>query len=340
MSQADWLTLNAQRAYPFIEGPFTTTGGDFPGNEVFADLGFTPGIASYFEPGRDSIYLDRYYTDGTDIHFFFRVSYGAGAEYEAMACYEWVFSFPLNADIGTTVYSIATQRPLNEFDFSREREAPEMGLAFMACGRLSVLALAPGGNHFTDTPTVEPALIKSDARAYVNGINIANEARPCPDECPCPESSSSSSSSGPVTPSSSSSSSAFCEPDPAPEPVLQSAPLRLALPRTPYTGAIKVKSGYNMQVSVIAAQNAIKFDALVNAGSGMQCEDLRIELDGEPVHESCQTCGGLVYGINGHGYPAEHLQLVGEKGVVILPDADNHRVFILLEEEGLCRVDI
>jgi len=206
MAQSDWLIHNAQRAYPFIEGPFPTTGGDFPGNEVFADLGFTPGIASYFEPGRDSIYLDRYYATASDIYFFFRVAYGVGAEYEAMECYEWVFGFALDDPLGKTVYAIATQRALADFDYSREREAPEMGMAFMTCGRLDVLSLAPGGNHFTDTPTVEPALIKSDAKAFVNSFKLANEPRPCPDECLC--SSSSSSSSGPSElPSSSSSSS-------------------------------------------------------------------------------------------------------------------------------------
>lgn len=342
MSQADWLTLNTQRAYPFVEGPFTTTGGDFPGNEIFADLGFTPGIASHFEPGRDSIYLDRYYLTAYNIYFFFRVAYGPGADYEAMECYEWVFSFLLDSPVGKTDYAIATQRSLDEFNYSREREAPEMGMAFMVCGRLDVLALGLGGNYFTDTPTVEPALIKSDARAFVNGFKVANEPRPCPNDCPCDENSSSSSSSGPVMSSSSSSSSSasYCEPEPEPEPVLQSAPLRLALPRVPYTGAVKLKSGYNMRISVIEPQNAIKLDAGVNAGAGMQCEDLRIEEDGQPVADSCQTCGGLVYGINGHGFPAEHLQFVGEKGVVILPDADNHRVWILLEEEGICRVDI
>lgn len=339
MSQADWLVLNAQRAYPFTEGTFPTTGGDFPGNEVFADLGFTPGIASYFEPGRDSVYLDRYYATATDIYFFFRVAYGPGADYEAMECYEWIFGFSLDDPLGKTEYAIATQRPLDEFDFSGAREAPEMGMAFMVCGRLDVLSLSPGGNHFTSTPTVEPALIKSDARAFVNSIKLANEARPCPDDCDC-SSSSSSSSGSEQSSSSSSSSSGYCPPEPEPEPALQSAPARLMLPRAPYTGAIKAKAGYNMQISVIEAQNALKFDAVVNAGEGMQCEDLRIESDGEPVADSCQTCGGLVYGINGHGFPAEHLQFVGDKGVVILPDADNHRVFILLEEEGLCRVDI
>lgn len=339
MSQADWLTLNTQRAYPFTE-PVNLTGSSASlglpiGNEIFADLGFTAGVSSYFEPGRDSVYLDRYWTDGSIIRFFFRVEYGAGAPYEAMDCYDWVFTFNLTDPIGTVQYAVPTLRPVDVFDYAPETEVPEMGLGFMACGQLDGIVLGAGGEYVLDEPKVEPALIKSDVRSYVNAINVANEERPCPTVC-CDSSSSSS----PSGESSSSPSSAFCTPEAEPEPALQAAPLRLSLPNGQFTGAVKLMSGYNLQISIIESQTSLKFDAAVNAGDGMQCEDLRIEDDGEPVHDSCETCGTLVYGINGHGYPAESIQLVGAKGVVILPDPDNHRIFVILEEEGLCRVDI
>lgn len=72
----------------------------------------------------------------------------------------------------------------------------------------------------------------------------------------------------------------------------------------------------------------------------MQCEDLRVDEEGVPYHETCLDCGGLVYAINSHGFDVEHLQLVGGQGVVVEPDQDNYRVIVRFEEEGICEVDV
>jgi hypothetical protein len=269
------------------------------------------------------------------VRFFFRVAYGAGAEYEAMDCYDWVFTFDWDDPVGTIQYAVPTLRPLSDFGYAPDTEAPEMGFGFMVLGQLDGLTFS-GGEFTTDQPTIEPALIKSDARAYVNSVNLANEPRPCPPEC-CPSSSSSSPES---SEQSSEQSSAFCEVEEPPEPALQSAPLRLALPDGRFVGDIRLTSGYNLQISLIESQSSLKFDAVVNGGAGMQCEDLRIHDDGEPVFESCEVCSPWVYGINGHGYPAERMQLVSEAGVLIVPDPDNHRIWVILEDVGICRVDI
>ena len=74
----------------------------------------------------------------------------------------------------------------------------------------------------------------------------------------------------------------------------------------------------------------------LNRGEGMQCEDLRTDEEGNLVPETCRSCGGLVFAVNETGYDVEHLQLIGGPGVVIDPDADNHRIYVRLEEEGIC----
>jgi hypothetical protein len=52
------------------------------------------------------------------------------------------------------------------------------------------------------------------------------------------------------------------------------------------------------------------------------------------------VCGGWLYAVNGQGFDVESLQLIGQKGVVIDPDAANHRIVVKFEEEGICEIDI
>jgi hypothetical protein len=108
----------------------------------------------------------------------------------------------------------------------------------------------------------------------------------------------------------------------------------------PFIGAVKLKPGYNMQVSILAATKLVTLDAVVNKGEGMQCQDLRMDETGALVPNACLDCGNLVYAINGFGYDAEHIQFVGDKGVVVIPDPVHHSVTIRLEEDGICRVDV
>ena len=72
----------------------------------------------------------------------------------------------------------------------------------------------------------------------------------------------------------------------------------------------------------------------------MQCEDLRTDVHGNLTPETCVSCGELVYAVNGVGFNVEHLQLIGGPGVVIVPDAANHRIYVRLEEEGICDVEV
>lgn len=350
MPESDWLNQNAHRFYPFVpSADFSTDAGTFDGQAAFADAGFTLGIASAFEHARDHVYLWRYYKAGDIIRFVFRLDYGA-TTYDPMRCYEWVFEFPLDAPLGATTYAIPTR--ITDYDLIGE-ENPEMGLGFVTVGDLTeALASAADGNVFMfGDPVIEPALLQSNVNTFVNKIRLANEDRPCPPECPCPSSSSgssqssSSSSSSSEAPSSSSSSSSsseslVCEDPLEPEPAELNAPIRIELPNGTLIGAVKLKPGFNCIIDFDTIQNIVTLQSGLERGEGMQCEDLRTAEDGSLTFESCRACGGLIYAVNGHGVGVEHLQLIGSPGVLILPDADNNRIVVRFEEEGVCKVEV
>ena len=342
MPESDWLNQNAHRFYPFEpSADFTTDAGTFDGKSAFSDAGFTLGIASAFEHAQDYVYLERYYMSADIIRFVFRLAYAPAAPYEAMLCYEWVFEFDTDASLGATVYAVPTR--ITEFDLIGE-ENPEMGLGFLSVGDLSVaLVGAVDGNvYLTETPQVEPALLQSNVNTFVNQVKVANEERPCPPACDCESSSSGSSESSESSSSSSSesSSSGACEDPLPPEPAELTAPVRIELPDGTFVGDIKLKPGYNCIIDINELLNSATIRSRIDAGEGMQCEDLRIGPDGVPVHETCRDCSGMVYAVSGAGFGVEQLQLIGEQGVLVLPDADNHRIVIRFEEEGICEVDI
>jgi hypothetical protein len=344
--ESDWLNQNAHRHYPLVpSADFTVDTGLFDGKIAFVDAGFTLGIASAFEHAQDHIFLERYYMTASVIRFVFRLEYAPAVPYPAMQCYEWVFEFPIDAPFGATVSAVPTR--ISDFHLIGE-ENVEMGLGFLTVGFLDIaLASAVAGNvFFTQQPQVEPALLQSAVNTFVNSIKLANEARPCPPACDSSSSSSSSSSpssSSPSSPSSSSSSSSSspdCEDPEPPEPATLDAPTRVDLPGGVFTGQVKLKAGYNCLISIDGNRNRITIKPSLSRGEGMQAEDLRLGEDGIPFHETCLDCGGLVYAINSHGFDVEHIQFVGGQGVVVEPDAENHRVVVRFEEEGICRVDV
>jgi hypothetical protein len=335
----DWLNQNANRDYPFAPADFEVSAGALDGKAAFSDAGFTLGVASAFEHSRDHVYLERYYKTATTIQFVFRLWYGEDADYAAMQCYEWVFEFPLDAPLGATVYAVPT-RIIAPGRLGSEN--PEMGLGFLSVGNLDMaLTAAVDGNvTLVNLPAIEPALLQSNVNTFVNKLRAANEERPCPPVCDC-DSSSSSSSSGSSDSSSSSSSkssSSGCEDPDAPEPASLTAPTRLPLPGGRFTEAVKLKPGYNCAIDVDEASNIVTVRSKLYGGEGMQCEDLRIEDDGEPVPETCVGCDELVYAVNNYGYDVERLQLAGGQGVLVLPDPENHRVVVMLEDDGICEV--
>jgi len=350
--ESDWLNQNTHRDYPFPYGTdFAVSAGAFDGKAAFADAGFTLGISSAFVVARDSVYLERYYKGDGLIRFVFRTRYGELSTYDAMQCYEWVFEFPVDAPLGATAYAIPTR--VSDPDLIGDENA-EMGTAFLAVGDLATaLDGAVDGNvSFPGEPTVEPAILQSNAGAFVNSINLANESRPCPAACDCSSSSSSSSESSSSSSSSSSGDTGAgpelppeptppaCDDPVAPEPSALDAPVRLALPNGRFVGAVKLKPGYNCRIDVIESQNIVRVQSGLYLGEGMQCEDLRTDADGNPIYETCRDCGDMVYAVESHGFDVDELQLVGGPGVVILPDADKHRIVVRLEEEGVCGVQV
>jgi len=354
MPVSDWLTHNSHVMYPFSpNADFTVSLGggseSFPGKNVFSDAGFTAGIHSNFVPGQDGVYLDEWVITAEKIVFSFRIVYGG--TYQPFECYHWVFEFGLDATLGTTEYAIATRRT---GDITAPGpENPAMGMAFLTLGRLTeLLALGTDSGYFLAQPEIEPARVQSDAMAFAEQLLVANEPRPCPPECPCDDSSSSSDSSlsssssgadelvATVPSSSSSSSSDFCTDPTPPEPSAVDAPERTPLPGGIFIGNVKLKDGYNCQITVDAARGIVTVNSGINLGAGEQCEDLRMDEDGSLSPESCLVCGGLLYAINGVGFDAEQLQLTGGPGVAIVPEPLQNRVIVRLEEEGICEVEV
>lgn len=125
-----------------------------------------------------------------------------------------------------------------------------------------------------------------------------------------------------------------------PEPGEPGVPIRVKLPDGRFVGAVKLKPGYNCIIDVDDIQNLVTVQSGLNRGEGMQCEDLRTDDEGNLIYETCRDCSGLVYAVNGQGFAVEQLQLVGGQGVLILPDADNHRIVVRFEEEGICQVEV
>lgn len=353
MPESDWLNQNSHRFYPFVPTvDFAVSSGAFDGKSAFTDAGFTLGISSAFAYARDLIYLERYYKSSGIVRFVFRLRYGDAATYEAMQCYEWVFEFPDDAPFGATVYAIPTR--IEEFDLIGE-ENPELGLGFVTVGDLdtALVGAVDGDISFTQTPAIEPAALQSNVDTFVNAIQLANEERLCPPAC-CPSSSSSSSQSRssdssssdsssseePEPPSSSSSSPTDCEDPVPPEPSELDAPTRMVLPDGRFVGDVKLKPGFNCRITINETQNTVNIQSGLERGEGMQCEDLRTDDEGNLVPETCRDCSGMVYAVENHGAAVEALQLVGGPGVLVLPDADNHRIVVRLEEEGICEVEV
>jgi hypothetical protein len=273
--------------------------------------------------------LTSYTYAASTITFVFRTKYGLSADYEAMQCYEWVFSFDVSAEYGTTVYTVPTHIETGE-------ENVAMGMAFLAIGQLDAVLddLTYGTGVFVYEPQLEPACLQSAVNTFIERINIANEPRPCPTACPCPSSSDS------VESSSSSSSSSECVNPTPTEPAAAYAPTRLPLPGGLLTGDILIKPGYNCTLDVIKSAAILTVSAGLGRGEGVVCEDLRTDDAGNLIAETCVGCGGLVYAINDTGYDVEELQLVGGRGIVIEPDAANHTVYVRIDEEGICEVDV
>lgn len=343
MPQTEWLTLNKNRRYPFVTSAAfdVDTAQDFPDNAAIVDAGFTAGIDSNFEPGRDQVYLDEWRITSDTIYISFRIAYGAAASYEPFQCYRWTFAFSRSAEFGATSYSIPERRTGQLGDGIDPN--PSLGFAFLTIGDVAALVAAMGetAGFFVYSPKIEPALVQTQHAMFVKNIKVANEPRPCPPSCPCDESSSSSSESSqaPIASSSSSSSSAGECTDPLPpEPTQAAVPIATTLPDGIFIDAVKLKEGYNCLITVDG--NLIQVGAGVDQGEGMQCEDLRMNADGSFSFESCVVCGDLLYAVNGQGFDVEGLQLIGQKGVVIDPEPDNHRVIVRFEEEGICEIDI
>lgn len=353
MPQTEWLTLNKNRRYPFVPSAQfdVDTSADFPDNAAFVDAGFTLGIDSNFQPGRDRVYLDEWRITPTTVYFSFKVAYGESATYDPFRCYRWVFEFDRTASFGATSYSVP-ERDIGLFGSGSEQN-PLLGLGFLTIGDVDaiVAALGESTGFFVYSPQVEPAALQTQHNMFVKQFSVANEPRPCPPECDCPEPPSSSSSSSAMSSSSpaespsvsSSSSSSSSQPgectDPIPpEPTAAGVPTATTLPDGVFIGDVKLKEGYNSTISV--SGNLILLSAGVGLGEGVQCEDLRMNPDGSLSPESCLVCGGLLYALNGQGYDVESMQLIGQKGVVIEPDVANHRVVVRFEEEGICEVDI
>ena len=349
MPRTDWLQKNDYRAYPLVENDFTLSpiGSSMSGQPEklprrgLVDASFILGIDSHFELGNDTVYLHSVIKTAWSITFRFRACYSEDVR-DFLRCYEWLFEFDLNTPFGATRFVDATHIDTGAPNTLR-------GQGFVTIGNLVEMAdIADGEWLLVAQPEVEPGLLQSLVNTYVKALNVANEPRPCPTECPCPPSSSSSpsisslSSSSPSLSSSSlSSSSPVAEPCEDPPPIDPDpdfvAPV--ALPEsTGYAGHVKLKSGFNCHISIHESANVIEIGAGEEYGEGKKCTtpDLRTDDDGTIREDACLPCKGPIYTVNGQAEGSTTLRLVGGPGVVITPRPTEHEIIISLDEEGIC----
>lgn len=314
----NWLNLNNQRSYPLVD----LGTADERYLRAVVDAGFMLGIDNYFQAAYDKVVLWRMTKTATSIRYLFRALY---ADTGLLSCHEWDFTFDLTAAFGTTNYTDA-------YDTDTLVENPDWGTAFLTIGDLEQVSALPDLDiAYSPELEVEPATLQVLRRSFVRSINLANRLRLCPDESDpdIPDSSSSSSStsseSGSIVPP-------VCEDVQEDDPEADAIDIRTVYPtKRGMTGEIAFKPGYNATIRTLENLNQLLFGASDGAGEGQICTDLRINLNG--IREDvCQSCGDLVYMINGAGLESDQLQLVGGPGVVIEPKPAENRIVITIEE--------
>jgi hypothetical protein len=109
-------------------------------------------------------------------------------------------------------------------------------------------------------------------------------------------------------------------------------------------GEVVFRSGYNVAISQNRTNNSLNFAALINAGLGEVCEELKLfPYETPPIGATNGLLGGdfrcneTLRTINGLAGP--ELNFIAGVGVTILPDSEPHVLLIDINFSGLSLCD-
>jgi hypothetical protein len=314
MPQPNWYNDNANRAFPF---EYATVGVAVPSSgavtmrelpdDFIVDCGFTIGPAADFKEDTDSVYLNRIYRIGNDVYFEFVTTESS------MSQYPLTFIRSINEEEYALEY-LDSDNPAERG--SQASISDSVGTAcrlpfwsgYLVTGDMSSIdARLADGDSIVRTAgdsVVEPALIDNMSKSIVSSFELANADR--------------TRATSPVG----------CD-DP-------SWPFETGLVYESarcVQGAVKLKAGYNVSIGVIPSSNTINLSAVLNAGEGQPCEEIKLFPDETPptgatnnLLEGGTLCNEVLRAINGIGGPAFTIR--GGQGVSVLPDPDAHCVII------------
>ena len=296
-------------SYPLVAGgdrAFLPAGPDLPRRGI-AGGWFMLGVSSGFTVATHAVTLHSVEVTASKVRFDFR------ADSPGFAGYRWWFEFDV-ADLFGTMKDATAETIIGA--------APDedVGWAELVMGDLAELIALGIGVHALRTPVpVEPALIQSLADSYVKQIDLANDGRSCPVEC---SDSSSSSSSPPSSSSSPPSSSSSEEPKELERTKVPPSSPPAYVQARGLVGDVKVKEGYNIQLLVSVANNALRIKAVKGAGAGETCVDYLIGPGGFVIDpgDACRSCTEFIRRINGMATRDGRLTISGGPGVDIFPD--------------------
>jgi len=331
MPRPNFFNDNINRTFPF---QWATAGVDTPSSgsvtmlqlpdEIVADCGFIMGPESGFE-------------EGTHIVFLYKITRVSSTEFT----YEFRSDAPNLVD-APLLFTRQTTDPIYTSEFSESvlpgfipyslslsgstsNSTPEAfcgepyWTGYLVTGPISAIAarLSIGGSITRSSSAetlVEPALIQNLNESQLVSLSIANADRTRalrPEDCP-----------------------------PNHWPFQTGI---IYVNRECLQGNLRFRSGYNMSVSQSNLTNTLQFSAIVNAGLGEPCEEVKLFAEETPPDDSPNNllegdfyCNEVLRSINGLQGP--NLTLFAGTGVAITSDSANNKVTvdINLQDLSLC----
>ncbi len=331
MPRPNFFNDNINRTFPF---QWATAGVDTPGSgsvtmlqlpdEIVADCGFIMGPESGFEEGTHTVFLYKITrVSSTEFTYEFR------SDAPNLADAPLVFTRQITDPIYTTEFVESILPGFIPFSLSLSGSAsnstPEAfcgepyWTGYLVTGPMSAIAdrLAIG-NSITRASSaeslVEPALIQNLNESQLVSLSIANADRT---RALRPED---------------------CLPNQWP---FQTGIIYVN--RECLQGNLRFRSGYNMSVSQSNLTNTLQFSAIINAGLGEPCEEVKLFAEETPPNGSPNNllegdfyCNEVLRSINGSQGP--NLTLFAGTGVAITSDSANNKVTvdINLQDLSLC----
>jgi len=315
MPQPNWYNDNVNRAFPF---EYKTVGVSVPDvgsvtmqqlpDDFIADCGFTIGPAADFKEGIDSVYLYEIRRIGNDVYFEFRTTEAS------MADYPLTFIRAIGAEDYSLEY-LDSDHPSERG--SQASISDSVGTAcrqpfwsgYLVTGDMSSVdsRLADGDsipNHSGTYAVVEPALTDNMSHSLVNSFELANSDR--------------------------TRSTAFAD---CVDPVWSFETGLVYEAARCMQGDVKLKAGYNVKIVVTPSSNTITLGAVLNAGEGEPCDEVKLfPTETPPVGstndllEGGLLCNEILRCINGVSGP--DFKIVGGQGVSVTPDPDNNCIIV------------